>query len=360
MAKKRDFSIAGIRIRRGETRDIRLKISETYTGDEIAMPIRVIRAKKPGPTVFITAAVHGDELNGTGIIHELMQGEPLNVKAGTMLMIPVVNVFGFEQQDRYLPDRRDLNRSFPGSPRGSLTSRVASTLMQDVIQHCDFGIDLHTAATFRTNFPNVRGDMTNAAVKRIASAFGCELIVDGKGPTGSLRREACKIGCPTMLLEAGEPFKIEPSMLETGVRGIRNVLTELGMISGRSWAPPYQAFIRRTTWVRAEVGGIIRFHIQLGDLVEKDQPIASNFSLLGEQQNTLVSSADGIVLGLTTMPAIKPGEPVCNIAIVNRKFKSIREAIENMGPRSLHQRVRSDLATNISSLESSEQVISAR
>jgi predicted deacylase len=354
MTKPSDFSIAGVAVKHGESRDVRLKISETYTGDEIAIPIRVKRARKPGPTVFISAAVHGDELNGTGIIHELVYGSPVSLKCGTLLLMPVVNVLGFENQERYLPDRRDLNRFFPGVESGSLTSRIAFTIMREVIQKCDYGIDLHTAATYRTNFPNVRGDLAIPEVKQLADAFGCELIVDSKGPVGSLRREACRAGCPTIVLEAGEPYKLEPSMLETGVRGIHNVLISLGMASGTLSKPPYQAHIRNTTWVRAEVGGIIRFHVRLGDLIEAGQPIASNFSILGQQQNSLISPTDGIVLGLTTMPAIKPGEPVCHIAIVSKRMKSIRRAIEQMSSKHLHQRVRDDLATNISGVDSAD------
>ncbi len=352
MKKKPDLVIAGVSVAPGESQDVRLKISETYTGDEVAVPIRVIRAKNPGPTIFISAAVHGDELNGTGIIHDLLYGSPLDLLCGSLLLIPVVNVLGFEQQERYLPDRRDLNRCFPGSPTGSLTSRVADTLMREIIQKCDYGIDLHTAASYRTNFPNIRGDLSLPAVRQLADSFGCELTVDGKGPVGSLRREACKAGCPTIILEAGEPYKLEPSILETGVRGIRNVLIRLGVISGTVVEPPYRAHVRKTTWLRAELGGIVRFHVNLGDLVEEGQPIASNYSILGEQQSTINSTTNGVVLGLTTMPAIKPGEPVCHIAIISQRMKTIRKAIEDMNPKHLHQRVRDDLATNTSNVDS--------
>lgn len=354
MKQTREFAIAGVVVKRGESRDVRLKISETYTGDEIAIPIRVKRARKPGPTVFISAAVHGDELNGTGIIHELVYGSPTKLRCGTLLLLPVVNVLGFENQERNLPDRRDLNRTFPGSAKGSLTSRIADTFMREIVRKCDYGIDLHTAAAYRTNFPNVRGDITIPAVKKLAYSFGCELIVDGKGPVGSLRREACRAGCPTIILEAGEPFKLEPSILETGVRGIHNTLVSLGMMSGSVTKPPYQALVRKTRWLRAEVGGIIRFHVSLGALVEAGQPIASNFSILGKQQSSLISPTDGIVLGLTTMPAIKPGEPVCHLAIISKRLQSIRRAIERMGSMNLHQRVRDDLATNISAVETNE------
>jgi hypothetical protein len=158
------------------------------------------------------------------------------------------------------------------------------------------------------------------------------------------------------MLEAGEPFKLEPSILETGVRGIRNVLIRLGMLAGTVIEPPYQVHVRRTTWLRAEVGGIIRFHVGLGDLVEEGQPIASNFSILGEQQNTLRSTVNGVVLGLATMPAIKPGEPVCHLAVIRQRLNAIRTALKDMNPKHLHQRVRDDLATNISGVESTEDV----
>ncbi|MFV0442677.1 MAG: succinylglutamate desuccinylase/aspartoacylase family protein [Planctomycetaceae bacterium] len=322
MSRSRKFRIADVEVAAGDTADVRLKISETYTGDPIAIPIRVIRGKKPGPHLFVSAALHGDELTGTGIIHELLYAEPLEIEAGTLLLLPVVNVFGFENHDRYLPDRRDLNRVFPGSATGSLASRIAHAFMTEIANQCDYGIDLHSAAQTRTNYPNVRGDMSLERVRRIARVFGCELVVDGKGPEGCMRREACKAGCATIILEAGEPMKAEPQMLATGVRGVRNVLIDLRMSAGRVQVPAWQSIVRKTTWVRAEVGGFLRFHVQPGDHVEKNHPVASNFSILGDLQRVLRSPADGIVLGMATSPAVKPGEPVCHIAIPGRKLKS--------------------------------------
>lgn len=319
MARNRRLQIAGVEIAPGETRDVRLKISETYTGDPIAMPIRVIRGTKKGPHLFVSAALHGDELTGTGIIHELLHANALAVTAGTLLLLPVVNVFGFENHDRYLPDRRDLNRVFPGSPTGSLASRIAHAFMTEVVAQCDYGIDLHSAAQTRTNYPNVRGDLSLPAVRRIASVFGCELVVDGKGPEACMRREACRVGCATIILEAGEPMKAEPEMLATGVRGIKNVLINLKMLEGELEEPAWQSTVRKTTWVRAEVGGFLRFHVSPGDHIEEGHPVASNFSILGDLQRVLRSPCDGIVLGMATSPAVKPGEPVCHIAIPERK-----------------------------------------
>ena len=345
--KQPRLEIAGERIALGESKDVRLEISETYTGDKICMPIRVIRSKRSGPRIFITAAIHGDEINGTGIIHDFLFGDQIELKNGTLILAPVVNVFGFEAHERYLPDRRDLNRCFPGSPTGSLASRIANTLMRELVDKCNYGIDLHTAAFQRTNYPNIRADLSNPETRRLASAFGCALIADGKGPMGSFRREATKRGCPTIILEAGEPWKIEPSVMQIGLQGIRNVLIDLGMLAGEIQKPPYQAFVRKSTWLRATVGGILKFHISPGAFVTEGQPVATNYSILGAEQNILNSPTSGIVLSVTTMPAVKPGEPVCNIAVVPpRQLARFRKQL-NMADDNTHNQVRVDLATNI-------------
>jgi predicted deacylase len=347
MGKRSAFKLDGEIIPRGRTRDVRLKISESYTGAPVEAPVRVQRARQPGPTVFVSAAIHGNEINGIGIVHELMYERPIELAAGTLILLPVVNVFGVEYQDRYMPDRRDLNRNFPGSTTGSLTRRIARLLFREVVAQCDFGIDLHSAADTRTNFPNVRGDLTDPAVRRIAEAFGCELVVHGQGPTGSLRREACAAGCPTIILEAGEPRKIEPRVLEIGYRGVRNVLVELGMAEGERHRPAYQTRVDRTRWVRAQVGGILRFHVAPGSLVEQGEPVATNTSLYGGDKTVLVSPVDGVVLGMTTLPTVKPGEPVCHIAVPELPIASVREALESRGKRSLHEQIQVDLATNV-------------
>ncbi|MCA9089631.1 MAG: succinylglutamate desuccinylase/aspartoacylase family protein [Planctomycetaceae bacterium] len=348
------FSLAGVAVRRGETCNVQIKISETYTGSDVSIPARVIRAKSPGPSVFVSAAIHGDEVIGTGIIHDLLAGGDLPIKAGTLILLPVVNVFGFENHDRYLPDRRDLNREFPGAQSGSLASRIARIMMSEVIEQCDYGIDLHAAAKTRINFPNVRGDLNDPEVRRIARAFGCELVIDGSGPIGSLRREACRVGCATIILEAGEPLKVDSDMLEIGVRGVRNILIELGMLDGEKIHPPFQSMVRKTTWVRAEVGGFLRFHVSPGDIVHKGQAVASNFGILGDHQNILESPVDGLILGMTTLPAVKPGEPVVHIAIPGKSISSLEKAVDQLDPEHLHGRLRSGLANHFPTLDTQD------
>lgn len=344
------LQIGDERIGRNETRDVRLKVSETYTGDPMSIPLRVMRAEKQGPAVFVMAGIHGDEINGTGIVHDLMFAERIDLRRGTLILAPVINIFGFESHERYLPDRRDLNRLFPGSASGSLGSRMADTIMREIVERCDFGIDLHSAAFQRTNFPNVRADLTIPGARKLASSFGCSLIVDGKGPEGSLRREACRKGVPTIILEAGEPWKIEPAVLQIGVRGIKSVLSTLGMIDFPRHVPAYQTRIRETTWVRASLGGILKFHVSAGEIVEQGQPVATNYTIMGAEQNVLYSPAGGIVLSIATMPAVKPGEPVCHIAVPTRKLSSLRSALRKSRP-GLHAQIEDHLRRNIDIVE---------
>ncbi|MEZ5063526.1 MAG: succinylglutamate desuccinylase/aspartoacylase family protein [bacterium] len=338
----------------GETREIYLEVSQSYTGNPVRIPVHVESGKKPGPTVLVTAAIHGDELNGMGIIHELLFRGPLGVRRGTVVLVPVVNVFGFETQDRYMPDRRDLNRMFPGRENGSLAARVAYEFFEQVVRHSDWLVDLHTGASGRTNFPNVRARLRDPGVKQLADAFGAELVVDSDGPDGSLRREAARAGVPAIILEAGEPGKIEPTVTEVGVRGVMNVLRTLGMVDGAPVPPRFQVRVRKSTWVRAQVGGILRFHVSPGEPVDEGQPIATNVSLFAREQNVLVSPAAGLVLGMTTLPTVKPGEPVCHVAIPSTLPKTLREILAGKRAGGLAGRVRQDFARAVSVTEREE------
>lgn len=331
----------------GTSHDVKLKIGEIYSGISVKIPLHIRRAAEPGPTVFITAALHGDEINGTGAIRELLQADDFRITRGAVILVPVLNLFAFERHSRYLPDRRDLNRSFPGNATGSLASRMAHTIFDELVMRCDFGIDLHTASIRRTNYPNVRGDMSNPAVKRIAEAFGSEIIVNNKGPRGALRREACIAGCPTVILEGGEVWKVEPAIVASATRGIRNVLRELGMLVGDIESPDYQVVIEQAKWVRADRGGFLQFHVKPGQVVEQGQELATNNTLLGRERAVLEAPFDAVVIGMTTLPAISPGEPVCHLGklpdgIRPRDLRRMRKEEDGLERRLVH-----DLATNI-------------
>ena len=326
----------------------RLVVSETYAGVDIAIPFHVARGQRDGPAVFVLAAVHGDEINGTGAIRHILTERPFELQAGTLVMVPVVNLMGFERHSRYLPDRRDLNRSFPGSPTGSLASRLAHAVFTGLVKPCQYGIDLHTAAVRRTNFPNVRADMTHPRTAEFARAFGAELTVHGKGPDGSLRAAAVSQGIATLILEAGEVWKVEPTYVEHAVRGIRNCLIHLGMVAGQPEAPGYRIEVDESRWVRAEYGGFLSFHVGPGSIVAKGEPIATNTDLLGNEKNVVEAPRSGIVLGMTTIPSVAPGDPICHIAYPKQGQLKMAEAAQDaLGGDHLHERTREDLARNV-------------
>ncbi|MEZ6242712.1 MAG: M14 family metallopeptidase [Phycisphaerales bacterium] len=335
----------GDKVAPGTGGEVTLRVSTSYAGAQIEIPVFIWRGAADGPRVFVTAAVHGDEINGTGAIREIITTNPFSLARGTLVLVPVVNILGFEQHARYLPDRRDLNRSFPGMKDGSQASRMARAVFDAIVTPCDYGIDLHTAAIRRTNFPNVRADMSDARVAALARAFGTELIVSGTGPKGSLRRAACKIGKPTIILEAGEVWKVEPAYMEYTVRGVRNCLAHLGMIEGEVRRPAYQIEADTTKWVRAERGGFLQFHVAPGDIVDEGEAIATSTSLTGERQNVIESPRDGIVLGMTTLPSVAPGDAVCHLAYPKaRALKKAEKVIDALPEDHLHERTREDLS----------------
>ena len=337
----------GVEIPPGTSRDVKLAVGESYSRMTIRIPIHVRRAEQLGPVVFVTAALHGDEINGAGAVLQLIQDKDFKLLSGTVILVPVLNLLGFDRHSRYLPDRRDLNRSFPGSPAGSLASRMARTIFEEIVLRSDYGIDLHTAAVRRTNYPNVRGDMGNPAVRQLAEAFGGEIIMNGKGPKGALRREACRAGRPTIIMEGGEVWKVEPRIVESAARGIKNVLRSLEMLGGEPDHPDYQIVVEKSKWVRAERGGFLHFHISPGDIVEKDQPLATNTTLLGRERSVLHAPFDAVVIGMTTLPAVSPGEPVCNLGklpagVMPAAFRRLRSEEDG-----LEKRTARELSTNI-------------
>src|SRR4051794_23219925 len=238
------FSLSGIKIAPGETREIYLKVSESYLSGGIQIPVTVIRGQRPGPTGFVLAAVHGDEINGVDIVRRLIFDIGHEKLAGTLIAIPVVNIPGFLTQSRYLPYHRDLNRFFPGKRKGNNAERFASRIFAEIIQKCDFGIDLHTAASGRVNLPHVRGDMNHPRVRKLARAFGATVLVDQAGVKGSLRREATDAGVPTILFEAGETARFSQKISLAGLRGVLSVLSEMGMWPEYEEArPPFQVIV---------------------------------------------------------------------------------------------------------------------
>ena len=337
----------GEKIAPGESRNVQLAIGESYSGATVHIQLHIRRAIEEGPVVFVTAALHGDEINGCGAVRHLIQDEGFRLKRGAVILVPVLNLPAFERHSRYLPDRRDLNRSFPGSADGSLASRMAHTIFKEIVTRCDYGIDLHSASVRRTNYPTVRGDLGNPKVRRLAEAFGTEIIMNGKGPANSFRREACKAGCPTIIMEGGEVWKVEPGIVETAVRGVKNVLCELEMTDGGTDKPPYQIVVEESKWIRAEHGGFLDFHVAPGDLVEKEQPLATHTTILGTEQETIFAPFNGVIIGMTCLPSVSPGEPICNLGKLPEQYdpgKLEKLRTQNDG---LEQQVFEELGANV-------------
>jgi len=337
----------GGRVEPGEGKDLAINVGESYSGMSVRIPIHVRRGEAEGPVVFVTAALHGDEINGTGVVRALIRDDSLRLLRGALILVPVVNVLAFERHSRYLPDRRDLNRCFPGLRKGSLSSRMARIIFDEIVSRADFGIDLHTAAIRRTNYPNVRGDLSRPAVQRLAKAFGAEFVIDGVGPKGAFRREACRAGCATILVEGGEVWKVEPSIVESSLRGIRNVLVELGMLEGTRERPPFQVALKKTRWIRADRAGFLRFHVSPGDVVQKGAPLATNTNLLGRAGEVLRAPFDAAVLGMTTLPSVGPGEPVFHLARLEKGSAHLERILRRLPSGHEHDRLTDDLSTNL-------------
>jgi predicted deacylase len=269
--RNKSVAIADFQIGPGERRLLDLPVADLYTHAQLTMPVHVICGRQAGPTVFLTGAVHGDELNGVEIIRRLLALRAMRSLRGTLLAVPVVNVHGFIHHSRYLPDRRDLNRSFPGQATGSVTSRLARLVAHEIIDKADYGIDLHTGAIHRTNLPQVRGDVDQPEVLRLAQAFGAPVIVHSRLRDGSLREYAAEKGVPVLLYEAGEALRFDEVAIRAGMRGIRRVLFELGMLPSlaRSVIQKVMPVIARSSsWVRAPISGMVRLRVREGESVE--------------------------------------------------------------------------------------------
>jgi predicted deacylase len=330
-----DVVIAGHRVAPGEARELRLEAGELYTADPLYVPMTVVRGERPGPTVALTAAVHGDELNGVAVIRDLLNDGDLTPEriAGTVVAIPVVNVPGFIRQSRLLPDRRDLNRSFPGSDGGSLTARLAHLLYTEVVQPADYLLDLHTAGGERSNHPQVRVDLGHAPSYALAKLFGCPLTIHGRGPAGSLRRAAAEAGVPAITYEAGAPRVFERRHIDDGLTGCRNVLLALGVIPGEPQEPPVRLTVKKTSWLRAQAGGMIDLQVGLGEPVTRGQTISINTNPFGRERSQLVAPWAGVVLGLSRLPLVHPGDAVCHLArLPRRDLTRWREHWQKAGP----------------------------
>lgn len=331
--------IGGHEIKPGTTQQIDMPIVRLYTDTDITMPVHVIRARKDGPTIFVSAAVHGDELNGIEIIRRLIQLKTFRLSAGTLILVPIVNVYGVLNQSRYMPDRRDLNRSFPGSSKGSLAGRVADKFLSEIVKHCQYGIDLHTGAIHRSNLPQIRANLDCQDTKELAEVFGVPVLLNANLRDGSLRHSAVESKTKILLYEAGQALRFDELSIRAGLRGILNVLSHLGMTKRKSSKPKEgkiskvksQPFIANaSSWVRASTSGIVNNLKLLGDHVEKGDALARIGSPFGEVFETVTASRAGIIIGKQNIPLVQEGDAMFHIAFFSEEESDIANDIQTM------------------------------
>ena len=323
------LTIAGHSIKAGETVRLGLQMPPLYTDTSMHIPIEVRRGKRAGPVMFVSAAIHGDELNGIEIINRLHKSRSIKNLKGTLITVPMVNVYGVLNQSRYLPDRRDLNRCFPGSRKGSLGGRIAHLFVEEIIKKCDVGIDLHTGAIHRSNLPQIRANCDDIETLDMAKAFGMPVILNADLRDGSMRETANELGTKILLYEAGEALRYDEFSIRAGVKGIINVMREIGMLNKvkRKGHPIAPYIARQSGWVRANESGLINHHAQLGDHVSKGEVLGTIANPYGDVLDKILSPAEGVVIGKQNIPLTQEGEAVYHIAYFH-KPDTVAEHVE--------------------------------
>ncbi len=321
---EKTIKVGGVQVSAGKRVTVDLPVANLYTHTNLTMPVHIVNGRHDGPTFFITSALHGDELNGIEIIKRLLKRVSPKSLHGCLLAIPIVNVFGFLNQSRYLPDRRDLNRSFPGRETGSIAARIANLVATEIIAQSNFGIDQQTGAINRTNLPQIRADLSNPVVRKMADAFGAPIAIDAAVRDGTLRQYASREGKPTLLYECGEALRFDELSIKAGVRGIVRVLRVLQMLPAAAPAKIVVAptYANSTTWVRAPISGLITTICRLGQRVKSGQVLARVNDPFGEVEVDVVAPVPGLVIGRSTSPLTHEGDALIHLA----RFDDSRKA----------------------------------
>lgn len=320
------MEIAGQVIERGTITNLDIPVGRLYDFTKVTIPIRVIAGKTTGPILFISAALHGDEINGVETIRRLLKRIKPDRLVGTLITIPIVNIFGFNTLSRYLPDRRDLNRCFPGSLEGSLGSRIAYVFLKEIVSQCTHGVDLHTGARHRYNLPQIRADLSNPEVLKLSQAFGASVILDSRIRDGSLREAVQEMNIPILLFEGGEALRFNEEAIRVAVRGLLNVMEELGMYKAAARRPrSSNTFVADSSrWVRATHGGIITSYKKSGEKIEEGQVIGIVSDPFGDHPVPVLAPVSGLVIGQTVLPLVNQGDALFNVA----SFDNIDDVME--------------------------------
>ncbi len=320
-----EFEFGGQRIAAGTRQTVELEVSVLANNMRMNMPVHVVHGAHPGPVLFISGVVHGDEIQGVEIVRRILAAPELKTMSGTLLAVPIVNSFGFLNHSRYMPDRRDLNRSFPGSDRGSLASLLADLFFNDVVLRSAYGIDFHTAALHRTNLPQIRIEPEDEDLLRLARAFAPPVILRSKLRDGSLRQSAKAHNVKVLLYEGGEALRFDELAIEAGVKGTLRVMKLLGMISHAPAVLPHftSAHSSASTWLRAPEGGILHSVRRIGDRVGINEPVGIISDPLGASQVAVISEDDGIIIGRTNLPIVNRGDALFHVARLTMKSRDV-------------------------------------
>jgi len=319
----RPFEIGGSVVPPGDRATINLEVSTLANATRMNLPVHVVHGQSKGPVFFLSGVVHGDEIQGLEIVRRVLAHDVLNKMAGTLLAVPIVNAFGFLNHSRYMPDRRDLNRSFPGSDQGSLASLLADLFFREVVCRAQYGIDLHTAALHRSNLPQVRLAPGDDELMRLAEAFAAPVILISKLREGSLRQCAEEKGIKVLLYESGEALRFDEAAIAMGVTGILRVMKAVGMLSDAPPVSPNHKAVQSnsSTWVRAPEGGILHSVRQVGDQVGFREPIGIITDPMGTVTVPVFAEDDGIIIGRTNLPIVNRGDALFHLARIRHKAK---------------------------------------
>lgn len=318
---QKSLSISDTIVKPGTRATIHIPVARLYTHTKMTMPIHVIHGRKPGPTIFISSTVHGDEIIGIEIIRRLIALKKLDRLKGTLIAVPVVNVYAFIQNSRYSPDRRDLNRFFPGSENGSLTARLADTFMKEIVERCDYGIDLHAGSNHRANLPQIRVNFEDEKAVALAKAFQVPAIINARTREGSLRQAAFEMSVHTILYEAGEALRFDEMGIKAGIRGILSAMSTIDMLPRP--APQKKKvietlFVEDSYWVRAPASGILHMEKPLGSRINKNTRIGFIADPFGGKEIEVVSAVSGMVIGRLNLPLVHQGDAIIHIASVDK------------------------------------------
>jgi predicted deacylase len=313
------ITVGEVTVPPGRKAKIELPFAKVATGSTEHLPVAVINGRAEGPHVWLSAAIHGDELNGIEIVRRVLSRLDAKALRGAVIAVPIVNPLGFLNESRYLPDRRDLNRSFPGSRRGSTAARLAHLFMDQIVSQCSVGIDLHTASDHRINHPQIRADIDHPATRKLARAFGAPFTIDARARDGSLRQAAVDLGAMVLVYEAGQAHRFDTEAVEAGVVGVLRALRSLDMIEARLPRAQPTIMIRKTRWVRARRGGLVSITAGLGERVEKGEPVAAISDAFGSRPTKVKASETGWIIARTLNPLVNTGDALLNIAVAGGK-----------------------------------------